>query len=359
MMLLLVPLLLMLARTGRCSNGDRDSQYIDCMIPCYHHCRSHPNFDPFIVYPVQLITLSCPERCNYYCIEKVTQYRQEQGLPLLKYHGHWPFIRLLGIEEPASVVFSILNIAPHMNYLLRRLRLCSTSRKRGVMERSSCTEMSFWLPWYALVGCNCWIASFVYHSKKTAWATNYDLISALCILVFELFMCLRRTIWGNRYIGAKVDVDESQIESTVRSWWSYTSIGTLFAVMLCCCALRAHYMLRGAVSFSSHMQLCIGIVATSTVVWITWVVGGVISSGTNGTVKQHRLGHRWLCLSCQLGMIAASALEIFDFPPLCGLFDAHSLWHLATVPLGFMWYSFWESDNQRSVELFCKGSKNS
>ena len=27
-------------------------------------------------------------------------------------------------------------------------------------------------------------------------------------------------------------------------------------------------------------------------------------------------------------------LEIFDFPALYGHFDAHSLWHLATIPLG-------------------------
>jgi hypothetical protein len=40
----------------------------------------------------------------------------------------------------------------------------------------------------------------------------------------------------------------------------------------------------------------------------------------------------------------AALMEIFDFPPFFGLFDAHSLWHACTVPLGFFWYQFLRVD---------------
>lgn len=40
-----------------------------------------------------------------------------------------------------------------------------------------------------------------------------------------------------------------------------------------------------------------------------------------------------------LTMLAMS-LEILDFPPLRRTLDAHSLWHLATIPLGEMWWRF-------------------
>lgn len=37
---------------------------------------------------------------------------------------------------------------------------------------------------------------------------------------------------------------------------------------------------------------------------------------------------------------ACLLLEVLDFPPLMGIFDSHSLWHLATVPLTYFWYEF-------------------
>ncbi|KAH6554729.1 hypothetical protein KP509_1Z311100 [Ceratopteris richardii] len=40
----------------------------------------------------------------------------------------------------------------------------------------------------------------------------------------------------------------------------------------------------------------------------------------------------------------AMLLEIYDFPPIWGIFDAHSLWHAATIPLTFIWWSFVKED---------------
>lgn len=41
-----------------------------------------------------------------------------------------------------------------------------------------------------------------------------------------------------------------------------------------------------------------------------------------------------------IGALLAMLLELYDFPPYFGLLDAHSLWHLATVPLTLLWWSF-------------------
>lgn len=41
---------------------------------------------------------------------------------------------------------------------------------------------------------------------------------------------------------------------------------------------------------------------------------------------------------------AATALELFDFPPWFRIIDAHSLWHLATAPIAAMWYNFLIAD---------------
>ena len=43
---------------------------------------------------------------------------------------------------------------------------------------------------------------------------------------------------------------------------------------------------------------------------------------------------------------AATTLELFDFPPLARVVDAHALWHLATAPLAVLWYDFLLTDAQ-------------
>lgn len=41
---------------------------------------------------------------------------------------------------------------------------------------------------------------------------------------------------------------------------------------------------------------------------------------------------------------AATSLELFDFPPLGRILDAHALWHLSTAPIAKFWYDFLVED---------------
>jgi hypothetical protein len=40
-------------------------------------------------------------------------------------------------------------------------------------------------------------------------------------------------------------------------------------------------------------------------------------------------------------------LELGDFSPLLGHFDAHSLWHFGTAATTLLWYSFLVDEGQR------------
>ncbi|CAN6893079.1 unnamed protein product [Brassica oleracea] len=53
----------------------------------------------------------------------------------------------------------------------------------------------------------------------------------------------------------------------------------------------------------------------------------------------------------------AMLLEIYDFPPYGGYFDAHSIWHLATVPLTILWWSFIRDDAEFRTSSLLKKSK--
>ncbi|CAN6899681.1 unnamed protein product [Brassica oleracea] len=53
----------------------------------------------------------------------------------------------------------------------------------------------------------------------------------------------------------------------------------------------------------------------------------------------------------------AMLLEIYVFPPYGGYFDAHSIWHLATVPLTIPWWSFIRDDAEFRTSSLLKKSK--
>ena len=122
-----------------------------------------------------------------------------------------------------------------------------------------------------------------------------------------------------------------------------------------------------SITFGLHMQTCMIIIAVTTALWLFWAISGLLYSNyyiannnnkkklnnsdnnnynnnNNNNANKGNLNRTtvyWYCLLLQLWLVLSSMLEVFDFPPYLYLFDAHSLWHLATVPLGFMWYHFW------------------
>ena len=63
-----------------------------------------------------------------------------------------------------------------------------------------------------------------------------------------------------------------------------------------------------------------------------------------GLLRSYRPRHAYKPAMFALLMTAATGLELFDFPPWAGSIDAHSLWHLATVPITAFWYDFLVED---------------
>ena len=55
-----------------------------------------------------------------------------------------------------------------------------------------------------------------------------------------------------------------------------------------------------------------------------------------------REGRHWReLMPCAVSVLLVDCLmvlELLDFPPFLWTFDAHSLWHLGTAPIPFIWY---------------------
>lgn len=79
---------------------------------------------------------------------------KKNGFPVQQFHGKWPFVRILGIQEPASAIFSILNLLPHI-YMFREMRKTVSSETK---------TYPVWLG-YSLVSINTWTWSTIFHTR--------------------------------------------------------------------------------------------------------------------------------------------------------------------------------------------------
>jgi len=94
--------LLLLPHTHQ-SAGDRSPLYQARLAKCIHTkaCPQKP------------VLWSCADDCKYTTMQNLEKEREGEGKYPWQYNGKWPFIRIAGIQEPASVVFSIANLWAH------------------------------------------------------------------------------------------------------------------------------------------------------------------------------------------------------------------------------------------------------
>ena len=131
-----------------------------------------------------LSLLSAQADCRYRCMHLVEAERLVAALPPLKYHGKWPFIRLLGLQEPASVALSLANLWAHVHGFARLRRAW----------RSRASPLKVLWSVYAALSVNAWVWSSVFHSRDTRTTEVLDYFSADALLFFALFASLVRAL---------------------------------------------------------------------------------------------------------------------------------------------------------------------
>ena len=110
--------------SGSCSVGDRSSDFRSCTSHCYtQNCTSQAEQSEW-----RLLGWTCLEECRYLCMHRVTAEDVRHSRPVRQFFGkvfhfanqiqkqliiiliiQWPFVRVFGVQEPASTFFSALN----------------------------------------------------------------------------------------------------------------------------------------------------------------------------------------------------------------------------------------------------------
>lgn len=331
------------------SAGDSDYDFVICRRRCYRDsCPNnitplnpsgltvlipeydHPGdflFMKSIGADQSILSWSCLDQCTYACSQQLTFQRMQLKLPPHKFFGHWPFIRWYGLEEPASALFSALNAISHVIFL------CG-----GYLPLPPSSSMRLYIHLYAVIALNAWIASVTYHSKKTDLSSLYDYVSALllllygCCLVTARIASLPAPLLPSRPLGVIV------ISSTF-SIWIY----------------QARRLANGQVGYSAHMNVCISLLVVSFVLYVVYCFRLASKAQQHAQIKILAYRVIFWCLLTQVWLGGAGLLEVFDFPPLSFplplTLDPHALWHLLTIPLGFVWYRFWSEDAKLENEL--------
>lgn len=272
------------------SPGDRDPEHRLCVNSCMRSlCKAwSPSW-------TDLVTgWQCTDECAYECMWRTVKIFERRGRPTPQFKGKWPFVRLLGLQEPAAAIFSALNLLAHL-YLVNKLweRVPATAPMRSV-----------WTV-YGIVSVNAWVCSTIFHARDVDTTEKLDYFSAFSVMAYSLLAFMLRILRARR--------------------------ARLLAGLACSLLFIRHVYSMWYVNFDYgyNMKMSVGVGLVNSICWLAWCG---LHWRDRPYVKKGALAVVLLDLSV--------LLELLDFVPVLWSVDAHALWHLSTVPIHFVWYRF-------------------
>ncbi|KAI9103318.1 Per1-like-domain-containing protein [Phlyctochytrium arcticum] len=294
-------ILAVLVGTVLSSSGDRDSFFLNCLHKCTFSECSRPERQATLPLYLRLLQWSCRDNCKYTCMHDITQASLASGGHVQQFYGKWPFKRVLGVQEPASVIFSILNGVMHWRgYRMLRHNIPRRFPLRRLYLINS------------LLGLNVWIWSSIFHTRDTALTEKMDYFSAILAILFGAYVAAVRVFRLDQHYR------ENLIVATLAAGF-YISHVT--------------YLSLWPFDYGYNMAAGVTIGLLSNAVWGLWILR-----------HWRQRPYAWKMATVIILIMAAMSLELFDFPPWKWAIDAHALWHAATIPLIPLLYSFMDDD---------------
>jgi hypothetical protein len=87
-------------------------------------------------------------------MHEITDKAMETHSKIHQYYGKWPFWRFIGMQEPASVLFSILNGYRHY---------VGHKKYKNIVRGSFPWKTS--MVWYGYAALNVWFWSAIFHAR--------------------------------------------------------------------------------------------------------------------------------------------------------------------------------------------------
>ena len=255
---------------------------------------------------LRLVFWTCPSNCDYVCQHIITDRRVSRDPPMLdpvlQYHGKWPFFRVLGMQEPCSVLFSFFNFLAHRNGLAK------------IRDRiPSDYPLRIYYITFSYVGMASWVFSMIFHTRDFDITEKLDYFAAGASVLYGLYYTPIRIF--------RLDEAEPAVKPTLLRLWT----------VVCATLYTAHvsYLTFWRWDYVYNMAANVAAGVLQNILW----------SGFSYKTY-HELKKPWAAWPGMIvaWIIMAMSLELLDFPPIGGMVDAHSLWHLGTVIPTIWWY---------------------
>uniref|UniRef100_A0A060T776 Post-GPI attachment to proteins factor 3 n=1 Tax=Blastobotrys adeninivorans TaxID=409370 RepID=A0A060T776_BLAAD len=305
------------------SAGDRLHEFRNCVQSCVDiSCSSGMDAQVSLPLHLRLLFWTCDQNCDYTCQRVITHDRIQNGQPILQFHGKWPFLRMWGVQEPAAVVFSLANFVPHLlGFLMLRGDKLLHRHKHHYRDEKKPAIYKFYLG-FAIVSMNAWIWSTVFHTRDFIVTERLDYFSAGLMILYGLYTVVIRVF----------RLDQAS-KRAILVLWSIVCAGVFIAHVGYLSLIRFSY------SYNMMFGVCTGLLQN-----ILWTYH---SFSRYFSYPAHRRGQKLWTLSpffIVLSIMAGMAFELLDFAPILDVFDAHSLWHAATIMPAFWWYNWMQRD---------------
>jgi len=276
---------------------------------------------------LRLTRWTCADNCKYTCMHALTDLAEESGVRMEQYYGKWPFWRYAGMQEPASVAFSVANLLMHV--------LGADWLRRGVHPAHPMRP--FYRTW-AYVSINAWVWSAVFHTRDTPLTEKLDYFSAALVILYALYMTGVRLF--HLYPGTPAFPGRSgRRRAFFHSWRAIAAVAYVAHISYLGMAQRFDY------TYNVMFNLILGLIHH--VLWLQFALPGSSPLARYAAMPgSYRPAHAGTAAMTVALTTAATAFELFDFPPWARVLDAHALWHLATAPLAVLWYDFLITDAQ-------------
>ncbi|PMD22276.1 Per1-like protein [Hyaloscypha hepaticicola] len=291
------------------SYGDRLPEFQRCVEVCERENCGSGHASTAIPLLHRLLFWNCPSECDYTCQHIITDQRVAASESIVQFHGKWPFYRFLGMQEPFSVFFSLLNFLAHQNGLSKitsNIPAAYTMRKYYI--------------YLAYFGMASWVFSVIFHMRDFRLTEQLDYFAAGASVLYSLYYAPIRIF--------RMDQGGKKTKSLLRAWTG-----------LCIALYAAHvtYLKWYAWDYTYNIAANVVVGMIQNLMWSWFSFEKYRKSGRFWTMWPG-LVVAWIIL--------AMSLELLDFPPLWGCLDAHSLWHLGTVGPTMVWYNFLVKDAQ-------------
>ncbi|XP_031640517.1 post-GPI attachment to proteins factor 3 [Contarinia nasturtii] len=299
--------ILCMVHNAQSSAGDRSQFFVNCMKGClYSNCteRDYTKFKPNIKQDIfnEVLLWSCRDECQYHCMWRTTNAFISREWSVPQFYGKWPFKRFFGIQEPASVFFSFLNLVAHWRML-------------GKFRQDVRNDSPLYYTWnvFSAICINAWICSIIFHARDFPLTELLDYGFAYS-MVLANFCCmiLRMVHWSKIWVKSLISLGSILF---FLNHFSYLSVG------------RFDYQYNMKANILTGILTGIG--------WVIWYL-----------LQRKKRPYSWKILLFQFLVAISLLLEVNDFPPLFWVFDAHALWHLSTVLPTILLYSFLIDDSQ-------------